>query len=226
MVAALDEGIGTIVAALDDAKMRRDTLIVFASDNGGPAPGRVTSNGPFRAGKGTLYEGGTRVVACTAWEGHIKPGTVVNAPLHVVDWYPTLLKLAGAALEQDLPLDGRDAWPAIAEGKPSPHTEILLNSTPHNGAIRVGDWKLVLNGNRADDGTSVGGKEEGAKEVAELFNLAEDPSEKHNRAVDQPDKVKELRGRYEALARQAAAPKSTPRPPDYKAPKIWGEPDR
>ena len=51
----------------------------------------------------------------------------------MVDWYPTLLKLAGASLEQKLPLDGRDVWPTIAEGKPSPHEEILLNATPRAG---------------------------------------------------------------------------------------------
>jgi arylsulfatase A-like enzyme len=221
MVAALDEAIGRTLATLDEAGMRKDTLVIFFSDNGGPAPGRVTSNGPFRAGKGTLYEGGMRVVACTAWEGHVKPGTVVNAPLHVVDWYPTLRKLAGASLDQKFPLDGRDAWATIAEGKPSPHAEILLNSTPRNGALRVGDWKLVLNGNRTDDGTSVSG--EGAKEAVELFNLAEDPAEKRNRATDRTDEVKELRARYEALARQAVPPKSAPKPADYQALKVWGE---
>jgi len=127
-----------------------NTLIFFSSDNGGPAPARVTSNGPLRAGKGTLYEGGTRVAACAAWEGRIKPGGVVNEPLHMVDWYPTLLTLAGATLEQKQPLDGRDAWATIVEGKPSPHAEILLNSRPDTGAIRMGDWKLVLNGSRVD----------------------------------------------------------------------------
>ena len=105
--------------------MRQDTLFLFSSDNGGPGPGRVTSNGPLRGRKGTLYEGGVRVPAFATWEGRIKAGSVVNAPLHIVDWYPTLLKLAGVSLEQKLPLDGRDAWPAIAEGKPSPHEEIL-----------------------------------------------------------------------------------------------------
>ena len=80
------------------------TLIVFASDNGGPQPGKVTSNGPFRAGKGTLYEGGVRVCACAAYPKYIKPGTVVNEPLHMVDWYPTLLKLAGVSLRSVLKL--------------------------------------------------------------------------------------------------------------------------
>jgi hypothetical protein len=57
----------------------------------------------------------------------------------------------------------------------------------------------------------------------ELFDLARDPSEKKNLAADRPDKVKELRARYDALARQAAASKGTPRPRDYQAPRVWGE---
>src|SRR5206468_1018815 len=92
MVAAMDEAVGQVVAAVEKAGVRGNTLFVFSSDNGGPAPGRVTSNGKFRAGKGTLYEGGVRVAAFATWDGKIKPGSVVREPLHVVDWYPTLLK--------------------------------------------------------------------------------------------------------------------------------------
>src|SRR5262245_27010400 len=224
MLAAMDEAIGLIIAALDEKGLRRDTIIVFSSDNGGPQPGRVTDNGPFRAGKATLYEGGVRVAACVAWEGRIKPGTVVNQPLHMVDWYPTLLKLAGASLKQKLPLDGRDAWATIAEGKPTPHTSILLNTTPRNGAIRAGNWKLVLNGGRADDGEGTANDQKQAQATSvELFNLAEDPSEKKNLAGSQPEKVKELRALYDGLAKQAAAPKNRPKAVDFKTPKVWGE---
>lgn len=225
MVAALDEAVGQIVSALDDARMRADTLIIFSSDNGGPQPGRVTSNGKLRAGKGTLYEGGVRVCACAARDGHIKPGTVVNEPLHMVDWYPTLVKLAGASLDQKLPLDGLDAWPTIAQGKPTPHAEILHNSTPRNGAIRMGDWKLVLNGHRGDEPGEANAGAQEQKEVVELFNLADDLSEKNNLAGARPDKVKELRARYDTLARQAAKPKQAPKAPDFKSPKVWGELD-
>jgi arylsulfatase A-like enzyme len=221
MVAAMDEAIGQIVAAIDEKGLRKNTLFIFSSDNGGPAPGRVTSNGPLRAGKGTLYEGGVRVVACCAWEGRIKAGSAVQAPLHMVDWYPTLLKLAGASLEQKLPLDGRDAWPAIAEGKPSPHDEILLNTTPKTGAIRIGDWKLVLNGSAADgDGEAAQPVKE---EKIELFNLADDLGEKKNLADEKPDKVKELLARYAVLAKQAVPPRSKPKPANFVSPKIWGE---
>lgn len=237
MVAAEDEAIGKIVAAVEAAGRRGNTLFVFSSDNGGPSPGRVTSNGPLRAGKGTLYEGGVRVCALAAWDGHIKAGSVVTAPLHMVDWYPTLLGLAGAKLEQPLPLDGRDAWPAIAAGAASPHDAILLNTTPAGGAIRVGDWKLVLNGQVSDseDGDSEAAAAKAKAKAAkkreaaaatggvELFNLARDPYEKTNLAASEPAKVAELRARYDVYAREAVPPKARPATPGYKAPKVWGE---
>jgi arylsulfatase A-like enzyme len=237
MVAALDEAIGTVLAALEQKGLRRNTLIVFSSDNGGPNPGKVTSNGDLRAGKGTLYEGGVRVAASATWDGHIPAGSVVQAPLHMVDWYPTLLKLAGVSSQQKLPLDGKDAWPAIAGGKSSPHEEILLNSTPTAGAIRVGDWKLVINGDREhaamdgaaqEDGgkkTKVDGKKAKAGEVVELFNIVQDPNEKQNLAGQQSAKLAELRARLETLAKQAAPPKTTAPAPGYKPPKVWGDLD-
>jgi arylsulfatase A-like enzyme len=120
----------------------------YPSDNGGPQPGKVTSNGPLRGSKGTLYEGGIRVCAFATWAGHIPAGSTIHEPIHMVDWYPTLLKLAGASLSQERPLDGLDIWPTLTQGKPSPHSEILLNAEPNRGAIRVGDWKLVINGKR------------------------------------------------------------------------------
>jgi len=234
MVAAMDEAIGQILSALDTRGFRTNTLVFFSSDNGGPGPGRVTSNGPLRAGKGTVYEGGTRVCACVAWPGRIKAGISIAQPLHMVDWHPTLLKLAGASLDQKLPLDGRDMLGVLTQGKPSPHDEILLNTTPNGGAIRVGDWKLILNG-----ATGIGEEEQQSPAPAkrkkaarkspppqvELFNLARDISEKNNLASQHPEKVKELRARYDALAKQAAEPGNRPKPADYKAPKVWGEKD-
>jgi arylsulfatase A-like enzyme len=223
MLAAMDEGIGQILAALGEKGVRKNTLVIFSSDNGGPAPGRVTDNGPLRAGKGTLYEGGVRVAACVAWEGQIKAGSVVNAPLHIVDLYPTLLRLAGAKLEQEFPLDGLDAWGALAKGKPSPHTEILLNATPRNGALRMGDWKLVLNGGIGAGEDDNNANEPSGGATLELFNLASDPYEKQNLAAQQPAKVKALRARYETLAQQAIPPKAKPKAADFKSPKVWGE---
>jgi arylsulfatase A-like enzyme len=223
VLAAMDEAVGQIVAALDEKGLRQNTLIVFSSDNGGPAPGIVTDNGPLRAGKTTLYEGGVRVAAFTTWEGHVKPGTVVSQPLHMVDWYPTVLKLAGATLTQKLPIDGLDAWPTITAGKPSPHKEILINATPVTGAIRAGEWKLLINGGYNEMVLAEAGGKKPAAETVELFNLADDPYEKTNLAEKHPEKVRDLRARYSALAAQAAAPKIRPRSADFIVPKIWGE---
>ena len=226
MLAAMDEGIGQVLAALDRKGLRENTLVIFSSDNGGPAPGRVTDNGSLREGKGTLYEGGVRAAACVSWPSRIKERSVVRQPLHMVDWYPTLLKLAGASLDQKLPLDGHDAWRTIAAGAESPHAEILINAAPTSGAIRSGNWKLVLNGDGF--GADVNRLEKGGQVAAvatkiELFDLASDPGERRDLAEVHPDKVKELRARYQALADQAVPPKLEPRDPNFKTPGVWGE---
>jgi arylsulfatase A-like enzyme len=225
MLAAMDEAIGQVVEAVEKKGLGKDTLFLFSSDNGGPQPGTVTTNGKLRAGKATVYEGGVRVAAFAAWDGHIKPGTVVNEALHMVDWYPTLLKLAGAPTEQKHPVDGLDAWGTIAEGKPTPHKEILINAAPGGGAIRVGDWKLVVNGGGDDTDAPAPKKKKGRPDGDELFNLADDPSESKNLVAEKPEKVTELRAKYNAYTKQAVAPKAKPKPADFKAPKVWGEPD-
>ena len=240
MLAAMDEAVGKIVAAVDQAGIREQTLFVFSSDNGGPSPGKTTDNGPLRAGKGTLYEGGTRVVAFATWAGHIKPGSVVKEPLHMVDWHPTLAKLAGGEIKSALQLDGHDAWPTITADAPSPHSFILLNTTPNNGAIRVGDWKLIVAGNVSDSEEEAeapaAAKEngKGAKKTQkkknqapkiELFNLKNDPNEKNNLADQQPDRVAELRAKLNELAGQAVPPLAKPKAKNFVVPRVWGQAD-
>lgn len=214
MVTCLDDAIGRTVAALEKKGMRENTLILFSSDNGGPE-GLGANNGDLRGQKGTLYEGGVRVVALANWPSELKPGER-NEMLHIVDWYPTILKLAGAKLEQELPLDGRDAWATIAAGQPSPREEIVINIEPRRAAIRVGDWKLVEAGGRRNrrGGASV-----------ELFNIKKDPGETNNLAEEQPERLKQLQSRLEELRAQAVPPKNAngSAPRDYKTPKIWGD---
>jgi arylsulfatase A-like enzyme len=221
MLAAMDEAVGTVVAAVERAGVRQGTLFVFSSDNGGPAPGRVTENGKYRAGKGTLYEGGVRVAAFATWDGHIPAGSTVTEPIHMVDWYPTLLKLCGASTEQPLPVDGLDVWPTLTRGEPSPHDAILLNTTPRTGAVRAGDWKLVVtNGDDDPDDPNTG---EGGKPSVELFNLKDDPYESKNLADREPRKAEELRRTLASYVRQAVPPKARPRPRGFVAPTVWGE---
>ena len=104
MLSAMDEAVGQVVDALSATGRRDNTIIVFSSDNGGPNPVALSTNGELRAGKGTLYEGGVRVCALANWPGQIPAGVTIKEPLHVSDWFPTLVKLAGGTLEQKLPL--------------------------------------------------------------------------------------------------------------------------
>jgi len=204
MVTCLDDEIGRVVAALDKHQMRGDTLILFHSDNGGTRNAMFAGvmadmskvkipcdNGPYHEGKGTLYEGGTRVCALANWPGHIKAGTV-DGLVHAVDVYPTLAQLAGASTAKCKPLDGVNVWDTIATGAASPRTEIVYNVEPFRAAVRQGDWKLVW---RTLLPSSVA-----------LFNIALDPSEKNDLAAQNPDKVASLQQRIEALAKDAAKP--------------------
>lgn len=233
MLAAVDEAIGQVVDAVDKAGVRNQTLFLFSSDNGGPSPGVVTSNGPYRAGKATLYEGGVRVAAFASWTGKIQPGQTIREPMHAVDLFPTLTKLAGVKSEPRRPLDGVDVWPVLASGQPRAKSEILLNVTPTGGALRSGDWKLVLAGDadaegEGDEGKAgaekkKAGKKQGGRDAVELFNLREDPYEKTNLADKHADKVQELRAKLAQYAGEAVPPKGGARPAGFQAPKVWGE---
>jgi arylsulfatase A-like enzyme len=206
MLAAVDEAIGQITAALEEKGLRKNTLIIFSSDNGGPGPGKVSRNTPLRAGKGTIYEGGIRACAFATWPGHIPAGKIIAEPMHMVDWYPTLLKLAGVSLEQKLTPDGLDVWPMLTQGVKSPHDAILLAGTvPSRMAIRMGDWKLLLNASeQIAEETPAGGDKVTGK--VELYNLAEDIGESRNLAAAQPQRVEEMRTRLEAFLKDAVPP--------------------
>jgi arylsulfatase A-like enzyme len=204
MVTCLDDEIGKVIAALDKKGLRDNTLIVFHSDNGGTTnamfAGQMADlsktklpcdNGPYRDGKGTLFEGGCRVAACANWPGHIKAENV-DGIMHAVDIYPTFAALAGASTAKCKPLDGVNVWDTIADGKPSPRTEVIYNVEPFRGAVRQGDWKLIW---RTLIPTSV-----------DLYNLREDPYEKNNLAAANPDKVAAMQDRLNALGKEAAKP--------------------
>lgn len=212
MISAVDEAVGQIVATLEEKGLKENTLIIFSSDNGGPAPGRVAMNTPFRSGKTTIYEGGIRVCAAAAWPGQIPAGTTIKEPIHAVDWYPTLLKLAGASLEQKLPVDGVDVWPTLAHGAKTPHDAILLvGNQPAKAAVRMGDWKLLLRGGAQggeDDGPKgpMRGRARGHDGGIELYNLAEDIGETKNLAANRPEKVEELRTRLGVFLNDAVTP--------------------
>jgi arylsulfatase A-like enzyme len=188
MLECMDIAIGRMLAALEEKGVLDDTLVIFTNDNGGP---RRFTNEPYRGSKGDTYEGGVRVPCVMRWPGKIKAGSSVDAMLHIVDFYPTFVRLAGGSLQQPLPLDGKDAWPTITQGRPTPHSEIVLSvpgfepSETGTPAIRVGDFKLVGD---------------------ELYNIAKDPSEKNNLAAAYPEKVRALKARLDQLAKERRTP--------------------
>jgi arylsulfatase A-like enzyme len=198
MITDMDNEIGRVVAALEKKGMRDNTLIVFQSDNGGTRNAMFAGegdmskikipcdNGPYRDGKGSLYEGGTRVVALANWPGHIKGGTVVDGMIHVVDMYPTLAGIAGASHAKSKPLDGLDVWTTISASAPSPRTEIVYNIEPFRAGVRQGDWKLIWR-------TPL-------PAALELYNIALDPSEKNDVAATHPEQVSALQRRANELA--------------------------
>ena len=216
MVTCMDDGIGRIMDSLRQRGMDENTILFFCSDNGG-APDLGALNDPLRGSKTSVYEGGVRVPAFMHCPGKIQADTTVDGALHMVDIYPTLLQQAGISLDQEKPLDGMDIWPTLAEGKPSPHDEVLINAAPYNGAIVVGDWKLVRNGHIFCMVST-----EGEEDRYELFNLADDIGETTDLSKQYPEKEKELRRRLEKHTREAVTPFNTPQswpPPPPSGPK-------
>ena len=218
MLAAVDEAIGQVEESLRKAGILENTLIIFSSDNGGLPPG---DNGALRDFKGSIYEGGIRAAAFACWPGYIPSNQRLNQPIHMVDWYPTLIRLAGGSLDQKLPIDGMDIWPTLTTSAPSPHDAILSVSTqgPSRAAVRMGDWKLLVSGSASDgtedDEAKPKGKNRPHKveekyEPVALFNLVEDPSETKNLAASEPERVKDMRVRLASLLKDAV-PLSNPR---------------
>ena len=219
MVTSMDDAIGEIVAAIERLGPAGDnTIIFFCSDNGGIP--RLGSNRGLRDGKGTLYEGGVRVPAVMVWPDRLPAGGDVHEPMHIVDLMPTLLALTGMTPKTAKPLDGSDVWPTIAQGKPTPHGFLLHNATPFSGALRMGDWKVLLNGGHSAN--AIKGPEH---DTWELFNIAEDPQEQHNLAATHPAELARLQAKLSELASEAASPHLLPnQPPEgFTVPPVWGE---
>jgi len=195
-VSHMDDAVGRIVAALDETGQRENTLIVFFSDNGGllnhdgdeyPPPDRplrgISSNAPWRGHKTEPYEGGIRVPAFVSWANQLQPRKI-EAPLHAVDWLPTIARLVGASVGSPAEMDGRDIWPILTGTEPNPPPRTLYWVTKEERkwlAVRNGRWKIV----RFRD------------QPWQLFDLEQDRGESNDLATQQPIRLQQLVAIYE-----------------------------
>ena len=214
MVESMDDSIGAVQATLKRLKLDDNTIVVFFADNGGH--GGVTSNAPLRGSKGMLYEGGIREPLAIKWPGVTKPGSTCHEPVIAVDFYPTLLEIAGAKRPKNYQLDGVSLAPLLRDasvslGRDALHWHFpcyLQGYTPRHGpfrttpaaAIRMGDWKLI---EFFEDGK------------LELYNLKNDLSEKTDLAKKMPAKTKELHTAMLKWRKATHAPVPTEKNPLY-----------
>ena len=200
MVDSLDRNVGRVVAALEGAGRRRDTIVFFLSDNGGvwpwrsdlPAWLRWADNAPFREGKISFFEGGIRVPFVVSWPARWPRGAIFEPMVSSLDIAATAMALAGAASDPDRPLDGVNLDPFLAGEKEGvPHEALFWrrsSPTPRFGqfAVRAGDMKLVK---------PVGGK-------MQLFDLARDPGETRDLIDDDPETAARLAALWNAWNRK------------------------
>ncbi|WP_075590523.1 sulfatase [Labilibacter marinus] len=176
MTLAMDRACGKIMDKLKELGLDKNTIVVFANDNGGPTDKNASVNYPLAGTKSNHLEGGIRVPYLMSWPGQLKKNTTYNYPVSTLDFLPTFVSLAGGDVNDIEETDGVDLMPYI-QGKNSerPH-QTLYWKKDCRAAVRDGDWKLLRFPDRP----------------AELYNIAKDISEENNLAAQHPEKVKEL----------------------------------
>jgi arylsulfatase A-like enzyme len=208
MVETLDEVVGRLVRALEQTGVLENTIIVFTSDNGPYikaskhhmpqefASVPVSSAHPLRDGKGTIYEGGTRIPLVVVWPGRVKAGVTTDAMQQSTDFFPTFADMLGWKLPEDVTFDGV-SLKSVLENNHSVRDEVFCHY-PHktpSTSLRKGDWKLIRWYADNPDQT----------DRYELFNLASDEGESENVAEANRGIVDELSSRIDVLLHRTEA---------------------
>jgi arylsulfatase A-like enzyme len=175
MMRSMDAGIGRVLKALNRAKVERDTLVIFTSDNGGE---RYSYHWPFSFQKFFLHEGGIRVPAIVRWPGTVPAGRVTEQAAITMDWTATILAVTGATADPAYPLDGDNLMP-VCTGERRSYDRALCWRTIERAAARVGDWKYLAD-----------------KDGEYLFDLSVDPGEKDDRRRRQADTFEQIKQQY------------------------------
>jgi len=221
MITKMDEGIGKILDELERLGLAKNTLVVFSSDNGGIC--EISRQTPYRAGKGSYFEGGIRVPLVMRWPGHITPGSTCKVPVSGIDFFPTFLDVTGVPLPAGKKLDGTSLVPLMSGKGAFPertlfwHFPIYLQSyggkaddshdplfrTRPGSALRQGKWKLH---EYFENGT------------VELYDLDADMGERSNVADKYPEKAQELLALLKKWREDTGAPVPTELNPEYDPP--------
>ncbi len=216
MAKSLDDGVGRVLARLKERGLEQNTIVIFASDNGGYTgidhqagqTVHVTDNSPLRSGKGSLYEGGVRVPLIVRWPGMTQADKVCNEPVMMMDLFPTLAAATGVKSAVEAPVDGIDLSPVLKDPQAHLKRDALFFHYPHYyetttpvGAVRAGDWKLL---------------EYFEDHHVELYHLPDDLGEKTDLAKQQPERAAELLKRLHAWRDEVGAAMPIPNP-DFKA---------
>jgi arylsulfatase A-like enzyme len=215
MIESMDDAVGTLLDTLDRLGIADNTIIIFASDNGGNMynlvdGGTATSNAPLRGGKANMYEGGVRGPAIVVQPGKIEPGSRSDAVIQSSDFYPTLLELLGIEAQKNQSFDGISIVPAL-RGKPLdremiftyfPYAPRIPEWMPPAVSVHAGDWKLI----RLFHHGAQGGHR------YKLFNLKDDIGETTNLADKYPERVRTLDAAIEQFLTDTNAVLPQPNP--------------
>ncbi|HEY3430881.1 MAG TPA: sulfatase-like hydrolase/transferase, partial [Cyclobacteriaceae bacterium] len=179
MMKSLDDGVGNIMKALEDAGLSGQTIVIFTNDNGGE---RYSDNGGLAKAKSTLWEGGIRVPAFVRWPAKIEAGKITLQVAITMDWTATILAAGGTKAHHDFPLDGVDLMPVLTGKKPIRERTFYWRTFQRikQQAVREGNWKYLQD-------------EKGEY----LFDLASDPKEMNNLKEKHPDVFNALKKKFE-----------------------------
>lgn len=215
MIESMDDAVGTLIDTLDRLGIADNTIIIFASDNGGNMynlvdGGTATSNAPLRGGKATMFEGGVRGPAIIVSPGAIEAGSQCDEVIQSSDFYPTLLDLLSVDAQPDQTFDGISIVPAL-KGKSLareaiftyfPHGPSVPDWLPPSVSVHTGDWKLIRIFHGGENGSH----------RYKLFNLRQDIDEQNNVADEHPGQVKRLDALIEQHLNDTQAVRPLPNP--------------
>ena len=223
MVEEMDTAIGRVLAALAERGMEENTLVVFASDNGGPYAPQITSNGLQRGEKGTTYEGGIHVPAVAVWKGQIPSRSSSDELVYIGDLFPTFVHLAQGAPERQNRLDSYNITDTLLHGAASPRQRVIQVTGPAtfwNGVI-TDRWKLVVSVH--DQQVASNQSRVGVPANHALYDLSVDPYEQNDVSADHLEVYQYLLKQWYAVYDQRVKSDFSYSQARGDDPEIWGQ---